>query len=150
MTTVKDLLLDKPKEVWTVEPEATVYSALQLMAEHDIGALPVIDKGRLIGILSERDYARRGILVGRGSKTTAVRDVMTSSVFWVNPEHSLERCMTLMTHKHVRHLPVLNSEGRLIGVISIGDVLKAMISEQHRQLAQLELYPGSRHGEPEL
>jgi CBS domain-containing protein len=150
MTTVKDLLLGKPKEVWTVAPDDTVFSALQLMAAHDIGALPVVEDTRVVGILSERDYARRGILAGRGSKTTPVSAVMTTSVHWVSPEHSLERCMTLMTHKHVRHLPVLNSEGRLIGVISIGDVLKAIIGEQHRQLAQLQLYPATRHGEHEL
>jgi CBS domain-containing protein len=150
MTTVKDLLLGKPKEVWTVTPDDTVFTALQRMAAHDIGALPVVEDSRLIGILSERDYARRGILAGRGSKTTPVRDVMTASIHWVSPEHSLERCMTLMTHKHVRHLPVLNAEGRLIGVVSIGDVLKAVIEEQHRQLARLELYQGVRHESHEL
>ncbi|MCC6187761.1 MAG: CBS domain-containing protein [Anaerolineales bacterium] len=150
MTTVKDLLLDKGKEVWTIAPEATVFSALQLLADHDIGALPVVSAGRLVGILSERDYARRGILAARGSKSTPVREVMTASVFWVNPEHSLEHCMTLMTHKHVRHLPVLNTEGRLVGVISIGDVLKAIIAEQHRQLARLDLYQTSPHSDHEL
>ncbi len=139
MTTVKELLQSKTGEVWTIAPDDTVYHALQIMADKDIGALPVVEAGRLVGILSERDYARRGILQGRGTKNTSVREIMTTSLHSVNPEHSFDRCMLLMTHKRVRHLPVVDKQGTLVGVISIGDVLKAIISDQQERIVQLEL-----------
>ena len=139
MTTVQELLQGKPGEVWTVAPDDTVFHALQLMADKDIGALPVVGPSGLVGILSERDYARRGILQGRASKDTLVRDIMTTSLHSVQPSHSLDRCMTLMTHKHVRHLPVVDAQGALVGVVSIGDVLKAIIRQQQDHITQMTL-----------
>ncbi len=139
MTTVKDLLEGKNGVVWTVKPDDTVLHALQIMADKDIGALPVVGPSGLVGILSERDYARRGILQGRTAKDTLVRDIMTTSLHSVQPEHPLDRCMSLMTNKHVRHLPVVNAEGALVGVISIGDVLKATIRQLQEHLAQITL-----------
>jgi CBS domain-containing protein len=139
MTTVAELIQDKRGVVWTVEPDDTVFHALEIMAEKDIGALPVVGPSGLVGILSERDYARRGILLGRASKTTQVKDIMTTSLYSVQPDHSLDRCMSLMTNKHVRHLPVVDAQGALVGFISIGDVLKAIIREQQEHINRLAL-----------
>jgi CBS domain-containing protein len=139
MNTVSEVLQSKGHTVWSVAPEATVYAALELMAAKDIGALVVLDGGRLAGIFSERDYARKIILKGKASRETPVRDSMTTRVVTVGPEETVAQCMALMTHHHIRHLPVL-AGGELIGVISIGDVVKAIITEQEFMIEQLEKY----------
>jgi len=140
MKTVSDLLRVKGNQVWSIGPDATVYDALTLMAEKDVGALLVLDNvGQLVGILSERDYARKIVLKGKTSRETPVREIMTKKVLWVRPDQTIEEIMALMTNKRIRHLPVLE-EGRLVGVISIGDVVKAIISEQEFMIEQLENY----------
>jgi len=142
MKSVRDLLKQKGRDVWSVAPESTVYDALALMAEKNIGALLVREAGRPVGIFSERDYARQVILKGKASKETLVRDVMTSKVVFVRPEQSIEECMALMTDKRFRHLPVLE-EGQLVGMLSIGDVVKAVISEKDFLIEQLANYISS-------
>ncbi len=139
MTFVRELMRGKPAEVWTVSPQTTVYEALELLAEKNIGAVPVVEEGRLIGMFSERDYARKVILKGRASKRTLVGELMSHPVFRVGPDESLETCMALMTNQHIRHLPVIEG-GRLTGLISIGDVLKAMIASQQILIQDLENY----------
>ena len=139
MKTVRDLLKQKGREVWSIAPDSTVYDALKLLAEKNIGALLVIDAGRPVGIFSERDYARQVILKGKTSKDTPVREVMTSKVVFVRPEQSIEECMALMTDKRFRHLPILEG-GALVGILSIGDVVKAVISEKQFIIEQLESY----------
>lgn len=130
MINVNQILKSKRiNQLHTVHPQATVYEALELMAQHDVGALPVVEKNRLVGIFSERDYARKGILQGRASKNTPVRDLMSSHVTTVSPEFTVESCMWLMNNKRVRHLPVVR-QGELVGLISIGDVMKAMLAQQ--------------------
>lgn len=146
MSTVRELLQSKPAQVWSVAPNASVYRALELMAEKNVGALLVLEAGKLVGILSERDYARRVILQGRSSKTTAVDELMTPLVYYVGPGHSLAECMALMTTKRIRHLPVLDQE-QVVGVISIGDVVKAIITEQAIIIQQLERYIASRENQ---
>ena len=142
MKTVRDLLKQKGREVWAIGPDSTVYDALKVMAEKNIGALLVIDAGRPVGIFSERDYARQVILKGKASKDTPVREVMTSKVVFVRPEQSIEECMALMTDKRFRHLPILE-EGALVGILSIGDVVKAVISEKDFLIEQLANYISS-------
>jgi CBS domain-containing protein len=139
MKTVRDLLQRKGYEVWSIEPDDTVFDALKLMAEKNVGALLVIDTDKLLGILSERDYARKVILVGKASKDTAVREIMSTKLVHVEPDLSLEGCMVLMTERHVRHLPVLDGD-HLIGVISIGDVVNAVIAEQRFIIDQLKAF----------
>jgi len=139
MKTVAQLLRAKGHEVLSVSPETTVFAALQLMAEKDVGALIVLEGGRVVGIFSERDYARKVSLKGRSAKETPIREIMSPRVLYVRPEHTIEECMALMTNKRVRHLPVLE-EDRLVGVISIGDVVKAIISEQEFVIEQLQHY----------
>jgi signal-transduction protein with cAMP-binding, CBS, and nucleotidyltransferase domain len=139
MRTVNDLLRTKGHTIWSIAPEATVYTALELMAQKDVGALLVLDNGNLIGILSERDYARKIVLKGKTSRDTLVREIMTEHVVYVRPSQTVEECMALMTSKRVRHLPVMEDR-QLIGVISIGDVVKAIISEQEFLIEQLENY----------
>ena len=140
MTFVRDMLKGKPQEgIWTIGPEASVLEALKLMDEKDVGALLVVEEGKLAGIFSERDYARKGILKGRASKDTPVGEVMTLKVYYVTPERKLEECLALMTQKHIRHLPVLE-EGQLIGVVSIGDAVKAFISDLEFTIQNLEKY----------
>lgn len=139
MTMVKHLLQRKGSEVWTIAPGAMVYEALELMAAKNVGALLVVEAGKLTGILSERDYARKVILLSKSSMTVPVREIMTNKVFYVSPESSIEECMSLMTEKHIRHLPVLE-DGRLVGVISIGDVVKAIISDREFIIEQLQNY----------
>jgi CBS domain-containing protein len=144
MTTVRNVLLTKGSTIWSIAPEATVFDALQMMAEKNIGALLVMQKGKLVGIFSERDYARKLILKGESSHKTAIKDVMTTGVLFVQPEQSIDECMALMTNRHIRHLPVLENEN-CIGLISIGDVVKAIISEHEYTIKQLENYiTGSR------
>src|SRR5512143_624610 len=119
MSTVRQLLRAKRPEVWTIGPEASVYEALELMADKDIGAVPVLERGRLVGIFSERDYARKVVLRGKTSRETTVGELMTQVVFYVTPEQTVEECLALMTEKHVRHLPVLEGT-QLTGLVSIG------------------------------
>ena len=139
MSTVKEILRTKGPEVWSIAPDATVYGALKLMADKNVGAVLVMEANNLVGILSERDYARKVILHGKSSKNTLVREVMTERVIYVRPEQTAEECMALMTDKRVRHLPVLEDD-LVIGVISIGDVVKSIISEQGFIIEQLEHY----------
>ena len=138
-TTVGQLLRSKGGQIWSVRSDATVYDALSAMAEYNVGALPVVDDGELVGILSERDYARKVILKGRASRDTLVRDVMTSNVVTIAPEKTMQDCMELMTEKHIRHLPVKSGD-QLVGLISIGDVVKATIAEQAFLIEQLQGY----------
>ncbi len=139
MILVKDMLRNKPPEVWTVEPEATVYEALEVMSDKDIGAVPVVQDGRVVGMFSERDYARKVILHGRSSRDTTVRELMSSPVFTVECNETIETCMALMSENRLRHLPVLE-DSRMVGLVSIGDVLKAIITEQQTQIKDLGDY----------
>lgn len=139
MITVNQLLRRKGYQIWSVHPEDSVYDALALMADKGIGAVLVLEGGRLVGIMSERDYARKIVLMGRVSRDTPVRDIMTSPVITIRPDQTVEECMALMTDRRVRHLPVMEDE-HLIGVISIGDVVKSIISEQEFVIDQLERY----------
>lgn len=140
MKTVAQMLASKPQQnVHTVAPEASMLEALRLMAEHNIGALPVTDAGRLVGIVSERDYARKGVLLGRSSVGTAVREVMSVPVVTVQPQQSIRECMGLMTDGHLRHLPVVEGE-RLLGLLSIGDLVKETLAEQDGLIQHLEQY----------
>jgi CBS domain-containing protein len=139
MATVRDILKIKGNEVWSIGPDKTVYDALMLMAVKDIGALVAVEDDSIVGIVSERDYARRVILKGKSSKKTTLREIMTTKVCYVTPEYSVQECMALMTDKTVRHLPVLE-ENRLVGLVSIGDVVKSVISEQEFIIEQLESY----------
>lgn len=138
MMTVRNLLEGKTG-IWSTTPEASVYEALQLMAEKNIGALLVLSGEKMVGIFSERDYARKVTLKGRSSREITVGEIMTPDVFSVKPEQTIEECMNLMTNKHIRHLPVMEKD-RVIGVISIGDVVKAVISEQQHTIHDLEGY----------
>jgi CBS domain-containing protein len=140
MKSVAQILRGKPDQIiHTIGPEATVYDAIKLMAEKSIGALLVLEGEKIVGIITERDYARKIILAGRASRETPVADIMTSQVLVVGPQQSTEECMALMTENRVRHLPVLNNDN-LIGLISIGDLVKAIISEQQFIIEQLEHY----------
>lgn len=139
MKTVKEILQTKKSGLSSIAPDATVFDALNLMAEKNIGALPVMDGDKLLGILSERDYARKVILEGRSSKDTPVREIMSEKVLFIKPESSIEECMALMSEKYLRHLPVIEND-RVIGIISIGDVVKAIISEQHYTINNLQQY----------
>ena len=139
MITVGHVLQEKGNRIWSVAPAAMAYDALALMAEHNLGAVLVMEEARIVGIFSERDYSRKVVLKGKSSRETPVRDVMTEDVLFVRPNHSVQDCMALMTDKRVRHLPVMEGE-KLIGVISIGDVVKAIISEHEFVIRQLENY----------
>jgi CBS domain-containing protein len=139
MRTVSDIVKKKGNHVWSVTPSTTVFDTLKLMAEREIGAVVVLDQGKLVGIFSERDYARQVILKGRTSKDTPVREVMSPRVMFVRPENTVEDCMALMTDKRVRHLPVLQ-DGALLGMVSIGDVVKDMIAEKEFIIEQLANY----------
>jgi len=139
MQTVQDILKKKGAQICSVGPETSVYDALKLMAEKNIGAVLVMSAGRTVGILSERDYARQVILKGKASKDTPVREIMTARVVFVRPEQNIEECMALMTDKRIRHLPVLQADA-VIGILSIGDVVKAVISEKQFRIEQLENY----------
>ena len=146
MTTVQQLLNAKSAgAAWTISPKASAYQALELMAHKQIGALPVVDNGKLVGVFSERDYARKVVLKGLASKTSTVADLMSTKVFYVRPENTVEECMALMTDKHIRHLPVLKEE-KLIGVISIGDLVKAVIADQEITIRSLQDYITGSYG----
>ena len=139
MKTVDQLLETKGRVVVSVSPEAKVIDALRVMAEREIGAVLVVDNDRLVGVMSERDYARKVILKGKSSQDTYVREIMTDRVVYVRPQQTVPECMALMTNKRVRHLPVLEGD-RLVGVLSLGDLVKETISEQQFIIQQLENY----------
>ena len=139
MTSLKQVLQGKGHDVWSIGPEDSVYDAMQMMADKDVGALVVMEGDSLVGVFSERDYARKVILRGRSSKDTKVKEIMTSRVAYARPEQSVEECMALMTDKHIRHLPVMDGD-KMLGVVSIGDLVKAIIEEQQHVIAQLEQY----------
>jgi CBS domain-containing protein len=138
--TLTGILDDKGSDVWSVGPDETVFSALETMAERNIGALLVLEDDNLIGILSERDYARKVKLLERGSKETRVSEIMTTEIRTVGSASTVAECMELMTEYRIRHLPVLDDDGQLAGMISIGDVVKAMIAQQRDLIDQLERY----------
>ncbi|OHB76173.1 MAG: histidine kinase [Planctomycetes bacterium RBG_16_59_8] len=139
MITVRQILEKKGSDVHSVGPEMTVYDALKVMAQKNVGAVLVRSGGTLVGILSERDYARKVILLGKASKETPVGEIMTSKIVYARPDLTATEALALMTDKHIRHLPVMEQE-RLIGVVSIGDLVKAIISEQEFNIRQLENY----------
>jgi len=139
MRTVRQLLEGKGPEVHSIAPDAPVIDAIRLMAEKFIGALLVMEGPRLVGIVSERDYARKVVLQGHSSRETPVRAIMTSPVVGVSPDDSTERCMQLVTDRRIRHLPVLDGES-VVGVVSIGDLVKAVIEDQQLELDQLQRY----------
>jgi CBS domain-containing protein len=144
MHTVGELLREKGGQVWTIGPQATVYEALELMAGKNIGSVVVIDHGDVAGIFTERDYARKVVLEGRSSKTTAVGELMTTDVLYVNPDDTIDNCMALMTGKRLRHLPVMEN-GKLVGVVSIGDIVKVVISDREFTIRELERYITGGH-----
>lgn len=137
--TIGSILKDKGGVIWSVDPETTVYDAISLMAEKSIGALLVTFQGRLVGVMSERDYARKIALLGRSSHDTRVHEIMTTSPVTVTPEHTVDECMRIMTHHRVRHLPVLEEE-RQVGIVSIGDLVNAIIADQARTIDHLHSY----------
>ena len=139
MKTVTQLLRTKGQQVLSVSPDMPVFEALGVMADKNVGALLVVEGERLVGVFSERDYARKVILKGKASKEIPVREIMSTHVLYVRPQQTIEDCMALMTDKRVRHLPVME-EGRVVGVISIGDVVKAIIAEQEFIIEQLQNY----------
>ena len=142
MRTVRQLLEGKTPGVFAIGPESPVLDAIRLMAEKRIGALLVMQAGTLAGIVSERDYARKVVLQGRSSRETPVRDIMTAEVVSVRLDDSVERCMGLVTDRRIRHLPVLEN-GHVVGVVSIGDLVKAVIEDQQHELDQLQRYIAS-------
>ena len=143
MKTLKQMLDDKTRPLAVVAPGDTVLHALTVMAHNDVGALLVLDGEQLVGIFSERDYARKIILQGKSSKETQVREIMSDKVAYVTPKATLDECMALMTEKHFRHLPVLDDDGAVVGMVSIGDLVKETISSQQFLIDQLERYISS-------
>ncbi|HSD26779.1 MAG TPA: CBS domain-containing protein [Vicinamibacteria bacterium] len=138
MTTIRQILARK-SDIFSISPEATVYEALQKMAETNVGALIVLRDGQLVGIFSERDYARKVLLLGKSPRDTPVGEIMTTRVVIINPDRTAGECMALMTEKRFRHVPVMEG-GKLVGVISIGDVVRAVVEEQEFTIKQLESY----------
>jgi CBS domain-containing protein len=139
MKTVRDILDSKGRDVWRIGPENTVFDALRLMAEKGVGALLVTDNDRVAGIISERDYARKVVLLGRTSPNTLVKEIMTTHVAVTHLEQPIEECMAIMTDKRIRHLPVM-ADKKLVGIISIGDLVKSIIADQKFMIEQLERY----------
>jgi CBS domain-containing protein len=137
--TIQEILTQKGGSAWTIGPEATVFDAIQMMSEKNVGALLVTQADRLVGIISERDYTRKVALKGKSSKQTAVREILSGQVIMVNPHHTVEECMRLMTDHRIRHLPVLEGE-KIVGVVSIGDLVNWIISAQHTTIQQLQTY----------
>ena len=140
MKTLKQFMDGKRQKLASIAPEQSVLRALEIMAEKDVGALLVLDGQQLVGVFSERDYARKVILQGKASRHTKVSEVMSGKVFYVTQESTIEECMVLMTEKHIRHLPILNAEQGVLGVVSIGDVVKEMVSQQKFIIDQMERY----------
>ena len=137
--TISEILRDKGSRVWSISPDAKVFEALQLMTDRNIGALPVLEGTKMLGILSERDYARKVALLGRSSRQTTVREIMSAQVVLARPDDSIEECMRLMTETRVRHIPVIHGD-QLLGIVSIGDLVKWIISAQSAALHQMENY----------
>ena len=140
MKSVRQLLQAKGGDIYSIGPDERVYDALQLMADKDVGALMVVEAGRPVGIVSERDYARKVILLGRASADTPVSQIMSAPVVTVGPDEAVRRCMRIMTDRRIRHLPVVDSSGAMVGVISIGDLVSAVIEEQQETIEQLEKF----------
>jgi CBS domain-containing protein len=139
MKSLKQLLAAKGNQVYSIGPDAKVIEALQLMAQKDVGALAVLEGGRLVGMLSERDYARKVTLHGKSSQDVPVRDIMTAEVVRIGPDITIEACMALVTQRRIRHLPVCEGD-KLIGLVSIGDLVKEVIADQEQTIKQLESY----------
>ena len=142
---IGSLIRKKGGQVWSVESTATVYDAIAMMAEKEVGALPIVDDGKLVGIVSERDYARKIVLKGRSSKETPVTEIMTSPVVSVSPSQTVEKCMHLVTEKRIRHLPVTEG-GAIVGMVSIGDLVNWVITQQRETIHLLEAYIGGSPG----
>lgn len=145
MASVKNILADKGHAVYSVHPDSTVYEALKVLVDKNVGALIVAENGRCVGIFSERDYARRVVLKGRASRETTIREIMTADPITVSEHESIEECMYRMTDKRIRHLPVTDDDGRLVGIISIGDLVKHIIDEQKHIIQSLECYINGTH-----
>ena len=137
MATIEKIISSKGSDIWKISPSATVYEAIEMMNEKKVGALPVVENDKLVGIISERDYTRKVILEGRTSKETQVKDIMTEKVFYTTATQEIEECMAVMTEHHIRHLPII-TDGILDGMVSIGDVVKYVISDQQFKIEQLE------------
>jgi CBS domain-containing protein len=140
MLLVKHLLDCKGREIWSVDASEPVLTAVRMMAERGVGALPVLREGRLAGMVSERDYARKVVLMGRSSAGTLVAEIMSSPVVTVTPEERVHRCMQLMTERRIRHLPVMDAGDTMVGLVSIGDLVRAVIEEQQQTIEQLERF----------
>jgi CBS domain-containing protein len=136
---ISEILNRKGTDVWSISPDATVFEAIDMMAAKNVGAVLVTEQGKLVGIVSERDYTRKVVLKGKSSKTTAVKEILSSHVIHVTPSHTVEDCMRLMTDNHIRHLPVLE-RGEILGIVSIGDLVNWIISAQHATISQLQTY----------
>ena len=144
MTTIAQLLNTKGNQIWSVEPKATIFEALEIMSEKEIGALLVMEDGKLTGIFSERDYARKVILKGKSSKETQVGELMTKKVFYMDPQKTINDCMAMMTAKRIRHVPVIK-DNQVMGIVTIGDVVNQIISEQEVTINHLENYITGSH-----
>jgi CBS domain-containing protein len=142
MTTARHILDQKGHQVWSVHPSDTVYSAIKMMADKDVGALMVLEGRNIVGIVTERDYARNVFLKGRGSPQTLVGEIMANNVACVTPQESVDECMAIMTARRVRHLPVISDDHELMGIVSIGDLVKSIISDREFVIDQLEHYIG--------
>ncbi len=143
MRLVREILQSKGHDVWSIRPEDLVFDAVKMLSERSVGALLVMEGEKMVGIITERDYARKVILAGKSSKQTQVKDIMTQRVLWVAPERTIEECMALMTDKRVRHLPVVENT-QVVGMLSIGDLVKAIIAEQQVTIDQLQNYINPR------
>jgi len=139
MQPVKNVLQEKGQDLWSIEPDAMVYDAIELMARKGVGALLVLEGEKLAGIISERDYTRKVILQGKSSRETRIRSIMTSPVICTDADQDIKKCMSLMTSKNIRHLPVLENH-RLVGIVSLGDLVKTIIAEQESEIRGLESY----------
>ena len=144
MTTIAQLLNAKGDQIWSVEPKATIFEALEIMSEKEIGALLVMEDGKLTGIFSERDYARKVILKGKSSKETLVEELMTKKVFYIDSQNTINDCMAMMTAKRIRHVPVIE-DNQVMGIVTIGDVVNQIISEQEVTINHLENYITGSH-----
>jgi CBS domain-containing protein len=142
--TIGTILKRKGSGIWSVRPDQTVYEAIEMMADKGVGALLVISDGKLAGIISERDYARKVILQGRSSKTTVIQEIMTSPVISVSPKEAVDECMELMTRNRIRHLPIMENE-RVVGIVSIGDLVKWLVSEQEETIEHLHNYISAKY-----